>query len=233
MNVDPNSVGTNSKNYSNVVKQSQLPVMLDLVNGTFKVKGDRHGFKMGFLEAKGNTAQELMADIASKAKNTRTQTKRAARLSASAKNASRKAQNIQSTLRNKKAENERFTYISSLPDSNNDILSRIKQSRAAIAKAEAKGENTTFLTKRLEKEIEHRNLQNRVFFMGNKRRKAEIENISKKANMLKKAAANAKAEANKLKKPSAIGRLFGFTRRSVRKSKHGSRRQSRRQSRRN
>ena len=226
MNVDPNSVGTNSKNYSNVVKQKELPVMLDLVNGTFKVKGDRHGFKMGFLEAKGDTAQELMADIASKAKNTRTQTKRAARLSATAKNASKKAQNIRSTLRNKKAENEKSTYFASLPDPNgyNDTPLRIKKSRAAIALAEAKGENTTNLTKRLADQMRLRNLENWASFTANKKRKAEIETLSKKANEAKKAAANAKAEANKLKKPSVIGRLFGFTRRSSRKSKRGSQR---------
>ena len=230
MNVDPNSVGTNSTNYSNVVKQSQLPVMLDLVDGTFKVKGDREGFKMGFLEAKGTTPQELMTDIASKAKTIRTETKRAKRLSDNARSAYYRTIGDKKDLKNSRVQLATLKKNSATRRAQIQakLQAQIKAKQAVLEHAKAEGVNTSVLSAQIAKM--QANLQSNT----NTRLKAisdlESERESKFKTLItesanrKKAAANAKAAANKVKKPSAIGRLFGWTRRSLRKSKRQSRR---------
>ena len=233
-----NARGTNSANYSNVVREKTVPVVLDLADGTFKVKTTRSD-GAGLIEGKGDTAKDIMACIKKSAVRIRTERHRNARLRKTANNRSAAAARAASGLKASQNEEARLkaNLASRRAGEQAKLQAELKKLEAALASTQAAGLNTTNLEQKIaSKKADLQGGLNTAMKSFANAEKAK-ENARMRANAYAKKAANAalaaKAAAPK-SKVSWMGRMFGYknTRRASRRNRRSSRRSSRRASRR-
>jgi len=234
-----NAMGTNSANYSNVVREKTLPVVLDLVEGTFKVKGTRTD-SQGLMEGKGDTAKDIMACIKKSAVRIRTDRHRNTRLRKTANNRSNAARKAAEGL--KASQNEEAKLKANLAtrraSEQAKLQGEISKLQVALKSAQNAGINTTNLEQKISaKQTALQSTLNAALKSFANAEKAK-ENARAKANANAKKAANAAAAARAAapkSKVSWMGRMLGYknTRRASRRNRRASRRSSRRSSRRN
>jgi hypothetical protein len=229
-----NAMGTNSANYSNVVREKTLPVVLDLAEGTFKVKGSRTD-SQGLVEGKGDTAKDIMACIKKSAVRIRTERHRNTRLRKTANNRSAAAARAAAGL--KMSQNEEAKLKANLATrraaEKAKLQGEITKLQAALKSAQNAGLNTTNLEQKIStKQTALQGTLNAAMKSFANAEKAK-ENARAKANANAKKAANAAAAAKAAapkSKVSFFGRMLGYkdTRRASRRNRRSSRRSSRR-----
>jgi len=228
-----NAMGTNSANYSDVVREKTVPVVLDLVEGTFKVKTTRMDGE-GIVEGKGDTADAIMACIKKSAVSIRTGKHRNARLRKTASNRSNAAKRAAAGLKASQEEEAKLkaNLAARRASEQAKLQAELKKLEGALVSTRNAGLNTTNLEQKITaKKAALQSTLNAALKSFANAEKAK-ENARAKANANAKQLAASAAAARAAAPKSSIswfGRALGYknTRRSSRRNRRSSRRNSR------
>jgi len=205
-NININAPNLGSFDYSDVLRQTIVPVMLDLTDGKFSIQADRLGFKMGFIKASGNDATTLVDDVHEQVVKIRTDAK-------TAKNTLNRAQKARANA-TKAAANA----VTLKQQQNRNAAQRGKNAKIAANTAAKAAANAAAEQARINQQQQYARTEmskNQEAIMAKSTANAAVKAAKNKAD------AAAAAAAALPKQPGFFKRVFGFgSRQRTRRNRH-------------